>query len=125
MLKNIFFIGMAGFFIAMFIGMKTGREMANEGEIEKEVGAVHSDTLTITSIKSVLPNDENQYQIKSTGKFGFFSLEGNQINESGIHVEYKESPASLFHVFQNLSAHSPSHKKAIEKAKHIRHSMVL
>ena len=123
-LATLFFIGLAGFFMAIFIGIKTGREMANEGEIETTIGSIDKDTLYIESIHTALPSD-NQYEIKSTGKFGFLSLEGKKINETGIHVNYKESKDTLFHIHQNLSAHSHSHKKAIEKARHIKHSAFL
>lgn len=70
--------------MSIFIGIKTVRAIANEGEIETTIDSVDADTLYIESIHNALPSN-NQYEIKSTGKFGFLSLEGKTINESGIH----------------------------------------
>lgn len=123
-LAVLFLTGFAGTIIAMFIGIRTGREMAIEGEIEKSIGTVSSQELRIQTITPKLSSIET-YEVKSKGRYGMMSIEGDRVVESGIYIEYQQSPDSLFHIYQNLTANSHSHQKAIKKAKNITHSIQL
>jgi phage shock protein PspC (stress-responsive transcriptional regulator) len=121
-LISLFTLSSLGFITCLIIGLKTGRNMAIEGEIEKHVATINSKELTIeTSVPSEI--DQSVYTIKSKNRYGLMSLEGNQIYSSGIEVEYRNSKDSVFHIYQNLSAHSHSHKLAIQKAKNIKHTI--
>lgn len=120
----LFFSGFIGTIICIFIGAKTSREMVIEGEIEREIGAVYTEQLIITPHESNF-KQRSEYQIKSNGRYGMLGLQGDNILESGIHFEYRLSKDSLFHVYQNLTAHSHSHKKALRKAENIKHSTSL
>lgn len=120
----LFFTGFIGTVICIFIGAKTSREMVIEGEIEREIGTVQTEQLIITSHESNL-KQRSDYQVKSNGRYGMLGLQGDNIHESGIHFEYRLSKDSLFHVYQNFTAHSHSHKLALRKAENIKHSTSL
>jgi phage shock protein PspC (stress-responsive transcriptional regulator) len=121
-LISLFTLSSLGFVTCLILGLKTGRNMTIEGEIEKHVATIDSKELNIdTSVPSEI--DQSVYTIKSKNRFGLMSLEGNQIYSSGIEVEYRNSKDSLFHIYQNLSAHSHSHNMAIQKAKNIKHTV--
>lgn len=120
----LFSTGFIGAIIGIFIGMRTAREMAIEGEIEKNLGTVTSNELKISTITPKLTASDS-FDVKSKGRYGMMSLEGNRIVESGIHIEYEQSKDSLFHIYQNFTANSHSHQRAIKKAKNIRHSAIV
>lgn len=123
-LGALFFTGLAGLFVCIFMGVKIGREMSIEGELERKIGSVPSNELHIETIAPKIKADKT-YEIKSKGRFGMMSLEGDKIIESGITIEYTLSRDSLFHIYQTVSAHSHSHQKAIRKAKNIRYKSYL
>jgi phage shock protein PspC (stress-responsive transcriptional regulator) len=123
-LTFLFFTTVIGIVICSLIGIKTGKEMAFEAEIERVIGTSDCDTLVIESHFEKL-NNSKDYTIKSSGNSGFVTLEGRYVRDSGIHFTYIESKDSLFHVHQNLTAHSSSHKNAVEKARNIDHKLVL
>jgi phage shock protein PspC (stress-responsive transcriptional regulator) len=120
----LFTTGFIGTLICIVIGAKTGREMSIEGEIEREVGKIQANELVVVAHQSSF-KPSSDFKIKSDGRYGLLGLKGENIVESGIHMEYRLSKDSLFHVYQNLSSHSHSHKSALDKAKNIRHSVSL
>jgi len=117
----LFFSGLFGFIICLFMGMKTGKEFAIEGEIEQEIGSVFTEQLIIET-NSPKISTSSTYDVKSKGRWGMMSIENDRIVESGIHIEYRQSKDSLYHVYQNLSAHCQSHRKAVNKAENIKHN---
>jgi phage shock protein PspC (stress-responsive transcriptional regulator) len=117
----LFFSGLFGFIVCLFIGLKTGKEMAIEGEIEQEIGSVYTEQLIIET-NSPKISTASTYEVKSKGRWGMMSIENDRIVESGIHIEYRQSKDSLYHVYQNLSAHCQSHRKAVNKAQNIKHN---
>ncbi len=120
-LISLVFIGFSGVILSTYIGVKSGREMVFEGELEKSIGAVDADTLKIESHFKKLNNSN----IKSNGNSGFVTIDGNKITDSGIHFEYTESKDSLYHIYQILTANSSTHKKAERKANNIQHSILI
>lgn len=120
----LFFTGILGTIICIYVGVRTGREMMIEGEIERSVGSVATKELNIETIKPKM-KASNSFEIKSKGRYGMMSIESDKIVESGIHVEYRLSPDSLFHIYQNLTANSKSHRIAVSKAKNIQHQVEL
>jgi len=123
-LISLFIFSTIGFIICLVIGLKTGRNMTIEGEVEKHIAATGHTEL---NIEIIVPSeiDQSVYTIKSKNRYGMLNIEGNQINASGIEIVYRNSKDSLFHVYQNFSAHSHSHDVAIQKAKHIKHKLSL
>jgi phage shock protein PspC (stress-responsive transcriptional regulator) len=120
----LFTAGFIGIVMCIVIGAKTGREMAIEGEIEREVGKIAANELQVIAHQSSFKSSAD-FKVKSDGRYGLIGLKGDNIVESGIHLEYRLSKDSLFHVYQNLSSHSHSHKTALDKAKNIKHSVSL
>jgi phage shock protein PspC (stress-responsive transcriptional regulator) len=122
-LISLFITGFIGSTMVLIIGLKTGREISIEGELEHEIGTYYGDELTIIPHLSTYESSNNKFKIKTDVEWGMMTIKGDKISEPGIHIHYKPSSDSLFHVYQTLSAHSHSHKIALEKAKNIRHSM--
>jgi hypothetical protein len=120
----LFISGFIGTILCVFIGLKTGREMTNEGEIERLVGSVQCEQLVIQSHHSN-NRKSGSFEVKTDDDFNFITLKGENIEEGGIHFEYRLSDDSLFHIKQNLSAHAHTHRSAVAKAKNIKHSVSL
>jgi phage shock protein PspC (stress-responsive transcriptional regulator) len=119
---TLFISGFIGSMVVLVIGLKTGREMSIEGEMEREVGSFYGETLYFQSDLSSY-NSVANFKVKSDGDWGIIGIHGDTISETGIDIHYRQSKDSLFHVYQNLSAHGHSHKIAIQKAKNIHHIM--
>ena len=123
-LSLLFTAGFVGTFICIPVGLKTAREMAIEGEIEREVGSVNVAELEIVTNAATFQFSP-EFKIKSEGKYGMIGLKENKIVQGGIHLTFKQSKDSVYHIYQNLSAHSFSHQNALIKAKHIEHSIYI
>ncbi|MEN9997403.1 MAG: hypothetical protein RI922_393 [Bacteroidota bacterium] len=121
-LISLFVTGFIGSMMVLVIGLKTGRELSIEGELEQEIGNYYGEQLTIVPHLSTYSSN-NKFKIKSDGNWGMMAIKGDQITEPGIRFHFKPSSDSLFHVYQTISAHSHSHKTALEKAKNIEHSI--
>lgn len=120
----LFLGGFAGGIITFSLGVRTARDFAIEGELEREVGQIATKELVIETELEKLENIE-EFNIKSNGQFGLIQVDEKNIKLHGVHFIYKRSADSLFHVHQNLSAHSHTHKVALEKSKNIHHSIGL
>lgn len=120
-LLSLFSTGIIGIFIAVFVGIKTGQDMVAHGELIKEIGITNSNELIVQPQFEKLKNSDD-YKIKDDG---FFSIEGNNIVQSGIYFEYKVSTDSLFHVLRKRSSRSSSQRKADKKADNIDHEISL
>lgn len=123
-LVSLFSTAIIGIFIAIFVGIKTGQDTVYKEGIKRNIGSVNCQELIVQPQFKKLKNS-NDYEITSDESLGFFSIEGNEIIESGIHFEYTISKDSLFHVYRNLFSRSSSRKKAREKAQHIHHEISL
>jgi len=121
-LLGLFIIGFAGLLMCATVGMRTGRDFIVTGEIEKPIGETMGKTLVIESVLEDYVNDQD-YKVKSNGKYNMMSVNGNSITFHGINIKYKPSTDSLFHMSQNFSVQSHSHKVALEKAKNISHEV--
>lgn len=119
-LLGLFLTGLAGILICAAISMRTMRDMAVEGEIRTEIGAVSTNELTIVPQMNRLSEDD-EYQIVSNGEFGFFNLEKGKIISYGVQFEFVRSPDTLYHVYQNLSTRGISNGVGERKSKHIDH----
>ena len=107
-----------GISICVYIGSKIGREMVSEAKIERNIGIINAQELIIStnSTKKI-----GEFEIKEGNNFGELKILKNSIRNSGIEIKFKTSNDSLFHIYQNLSAHSYSYFSAISKAKNIKH----
>jgi phage shock protein PspC (stress-responsive transcriptional regulator) len=111
------FVG--GCFIG-YVGISTAKEFAVDGELEKEVMTYSGDQLNFLPILKGHKKIDG-FTVKSEGKFGILGIREGKIISTGINFEYRESKDSLFHVYHFLSAQGSSHRKALDRAKHINH----
>lgn len=123
-LLGLFVTGVVGTLICISVGMRTTRDVAIDGEIERSIGSTQTKELVILPQLQNLTADQS-FNIKSNGQFGLMTLDGDKIKEHGIKFEYVESTDSLFHIYQNLSARSHSHTRAVAKSKNIQHGIAL
>ncbi|MCO4814883.1 MAG: PspC domain-containing protein [Flavobacteriales bacterium] len=120
----LFVIGITGFIMCATVGMRTGRDFAVTGEIEKSIGQTTSQTLVIQPVLEDYISNED-FKVKSSGNFHMMNVNKKTITFHGIRINYKPSPDSLFHISQNFSVQSHSHKIALEKAENISHEISL
>lgn len=123
-LISLFFIGFIGSIIVLIIGLKTGRELTIDGELEREVGTYYGDQLFLKTHLATY-GSQNNYKVKSDGDWGMFGIHGDQIRETGIELHFKQSSDTLYHVYQAIHAQSQSHRTALKKSKNIRHSIAI
>lgn len=123
-LAGLFITGLIGFFICLSVGMRTARDLAIDGEIERLAGDVNAKEINIFPQFQKLTEDQS-FHIKSNGQFGFFTLDGDNVKSYGVHFEYVKSADSLFHVYQNFTARSHTHKTAVKKSTNIVHGLSL
>jgi hypothetical protein len=123
-LLGLFVTGFIGGVICGLLGLKTGLDMSIEGEIEREVGTAHTKELVVKADLPKIITSDN-FEVKSNGRHGLISVDEKKITFHGVYFTYKRSQDSLFHIRQNLSAHSESHKTAVEKSKRIKHKVQL
>ena len=124
LLGILFSTGCIATIVCVYFGMKSGSQLAIEGEVERKVADIYTPELVIQSgVDAQLKN--NGFVVKSSGFDGFISIKGNRIQNADIDLVYRMSKDTLYHVYQSFSAHALTHKLAVEKAKHIRHSLVV
>jgi hypothetical protein len=121
-LLGLVLTGIVGIIMCLYMGAKTARDFVYPGELEKELTAVKSDQLV------VIPNlqtkvKKNGFYEKNTGIHGSLKIDETTITSYGIYFKYKQSPDSLYHVYQNFSAQGRSREKGNERADHIKHFM--
>jgi len=116
----LFLIGLIGFLMCITVSMRTGRDFFISGELDRPVGSLNGNTLTILSEIESLKID-GDYTIKSNGKFHMMNVGKDDITFHGINIYYSESSDSLFHIKQNFKAQSHSYEVAIQKCKNIEH----
>lgn len=119
--------GIIGTLICIYVGMKTGRNLAVDAEIEKEMFAVNLPELKIETLKTKR-SDLNGFEEKNAFNESFDNaliLSENKLKTHGVNLIYRKSKDSLYHVLQNFRANSYSNEKAIKKAKNIRNNIQL
>ncbi len=123
-LWGLFITGLVGGIMCIYLGIRTGRDFAIPGEIEKTIGHVYAEQLVILPIDSSESTDPN-IKIKSTNRPWLTEIKGSDIYESEIRFKYRESNDSLFHIYETAKANSYTTDKAINRAKNIRHDVNL
>ncbi|MBI1837474.1 MAG: PspC domain-containing protein [Flavobacteriia bacterium] len=119
-LSSLFSIGLIGIIICIVFGVKTGRNMAIDGEIQRKILDINCENIQIEP-KVSSKESKGEFVTKHESSEGFISIKGNKIKESGIQFRYKTSSDSLYHVYQEFSARSYTLQSALLKAKHIKH----
>ncbi len=110
-------------FVGIILGILGSINSARDYEVYSEVENQHlAINLNELQLKE-LPIIVNNRRIVSTGGIDFISVQNNQIMEHGVHVRYKESNDSLFHVSQVFSAHGIDRTAAQKRSMHIKHQL--
>ncbi len=110
-------------FIGIILGIMGSINSARDYEVYSEVENQHL-ALNIDELQlKELPMIVNNRRIISNGGIDFISVNKGQIMEHGIHVKYRESGDSLFHVSQIFSAHGVDRTAAQKRSMHIKHQL--
>lgn len=123
--KLNFIILPAIIFIGIILGIMGSINSARDYEVYSEVENQH---LTINANElqlEELPLIVNNRRIVSNGGIDFISVQNGQIMEHGVHVKYRESKDSSFHVSQVFSAHGIDRTAAQKRSMHIKHRLNL
>ncbi len=120
----LFLVTIAGGILAFYLGIKTARDFAYDGEIEQEIGSVQTTQLTVIPELNQLQTVDG-YTVKSDGEYGLMDIDKYNITFHSIDIQYRPSSDSTFHIYQNLSARSHSRKRGLERAMNIRHEIGL
>jgi phage shock protein PspC (stress-responsive transcriptional regulator) len=123
-LLGLFAGALVGGIICAYLGFKAGVDLTLEGEVEKEVATVYTDELTLLP-ELAETETKNGFNVKSNGRNGIMKINDKEIQMYGIHVIYKESQDSMFHVHQNYLARAKSNTKGIKRAENIEHDFKL
>lgn len=112
-------------FIGIFLGIigsiQTARDYEVNSEIENQHLIINTDQLELQELPLII----NNRRVTSLRGIDFISIKNNQITEDGIHLRYKESKDSLFHISQKFSAHGIDLTAAQIRCAGIKHNMVL
>jgi phage shock protein PspC (stress-responsive transcriptional regulator) len=109
-----------GIVLAIISGVQTSRDFAVYSEIELQHVSGKFDALYIKE----LPHFTNKQLIFRTGGVDFINLKNGRIQEHGVHLKYKQSNDSLFHIYQKVSAHGTDRETALRRGNHIEHRML-
>lgn len=113
-----------GVFTSIYLGMKTGRDMANRGEWESTVANYGGDTLIIEpTYRSDL--DTKNLRFKNDHGFPLVTILNDRIYFSDIDIKYKNSKDSLFHIYTEVSAHGHTISDAQTRAENITYDITL
>lgn len=103
-----------------FMGaINSARDYEVYSEVENQHLAMNLDELQLKELPIIV----NNRRIVSTGGIDFISVQNNQIMEHGVHVRYRESNDSLFHVSQVFSAHGIDRTAAQKRSMHVKHQL--
>lgn len=112
-------------FLGIILGIMGSINSARDYEVYSEVENQH---LTIQADElqlEELPLIVNNRRIVSSGGIDFISIRHGQIMEHGVHIKYRESADSAFHVSQVFSAHGIDRTTAQKRSMRIRHDLRL
>lgn len=123
-LAGLIVTGVIGAIICISVGIRTGRDMAIVGEIERSIGQTTSEQLTIVPQFQQL-NTDPKVKIKSSNGSWMAELKGDKIYESRIRFNYRESADSLFHIYEIAESHAHTLESALKRAKNIQHDIVI
>ncbi len=110
-----------GVILGIISGIQTGRDYSVYAEVERQHITANIPQLNVVE----LPHFSNNQRIVSTGGIDFLTIEKNYIGQQGIHVKYRESKDTLFHVMQIMSAHGINRTSALKRSGHLQHVLRL
>lgn len=117
--------GITGIIISAVVGMRIAKDFTYEETQPIIVGTSAQKELVIIPQMAQYHSASNDQYYDHDGPMMNFEIGKKNITSYGIDIQYEPSPDTLFHVIQNLSAHSKSKIHALEKADHITHNAEL
>lgn len=108
-----------GVVLGVMGAINSARDYEVYSEVENQHLTINSDELQLEELPIIV----NNRRIVSNGGIDFISVNKGQIMEHGVHVKYKESNDSLFHVSQVFSAHGIDRTAAQKRSMHIKHQL--
>lgn len=117
-LPTIIFVGIV---LGIMGSINSARDYEVYSEVENQHLAINVNELQLEELPLIV----NNRRIVSNGGIDFISVHNGQIMEHGVHVKYRESNDSLFHVSQVFSAHGIDRTAAQKRSMHIKHQLTL
>ncbi|MDR0803070.1 PspC domain-containing protein [Fluviicola sp.] len=116
LLPAVIFVGIV---LGVIGSINSARDYEVYSEVENQHLTIHASELKLEE----LPLMVNNRRIVSNGGIDFISVHNGQIMEHGIHIKYKESSDSLFHVSQVFSAHGIDRTAAQKRSMRIKQDL--
>lgn len=116
LLPTVIFVGII---LGIMGSINSARDYEVYSEVENQHLAINQDELQLKELPMIV----NNRRIVSNGGIDFISVQNGQIMEHGVHVRYKESNDSLFHVSQVFSAHGIDRTAAQKRSMHVKHQL--
>ena len=123
-LIGLFSLGVIGGLICLYVGLKAGADLSIESKGENKELVVDGSVLTIIADVPLMKTPSGM-KVKKDGGHDFMQIGEKNIKMYGVDLVYKESPDSLFHVYQMVSARGKSNKAAVRRADNIKHNIRL
>ncbi|MFY7991033.1 MAG: PspC domain-containing protein [Fluviicola sp.] len=119
----IIFPAIIGIGIALGIisGVQNSRDFAVNSEVEMQHISGKFDALYIKE----LPHFTKQQRVFTSSGIDFIHMKNGRIQEHGVHIKYKQSNDSLFHVYQNVSANGTDRETSLRRSNHIEHKLLV
>lgn len=116
----LFATGVAGIILTTSMGVRTGRDFAFSETINRELGTVSSDVLTI---KPMLykTSESDDYTVINNDGINQIEVGETTIRHYGVNIKYVRSADSNFHISENITAQSESHRKALTRCENVEH----
>ncbi len=109
-----------GIILAIISGVQTSRDFAVYSEVELQHVSARYDALYVKE----LPHFTKHQRVFRTGGIDFINLKNGRIQEHGVHLKYKQSKDSLFHIYQKVSAKGTDREMSLRRSNHIQHRLL-
>lgn len=97
----------------------TIRDYEAYADVENQHLTINSDELIIKELPLIV----NNRRVVNNGGFSFFTIQNGRLTDHGVHIKYKETTDTVFHVYQLLSAHGIDRTAALKRSMHIKHAI--
>lgn len=114
-------IFVCGVILIIISSIHTIRDYEAYADIENQHITLNSDELIIKELPLIV----NNRKVVNNGGFSFFTIQNGRLTDHGVHIKYKETTDSVFHIYQLLSAHGIDRTAALKRSMHIKHELKL
>ncbi|MFT7344831.1 MAG: phage shock protein PspC (stress-responsive transcriptional regulator) [Lentimonas sp.] len=109
----------AGTVCGFYYGTFTAKEFTMESEIERKLGDF--DEEIEIEIMKYKESADKEFKIHQKNPL-WLSIENGVATQKGVSIVYRDSPDSLFHVYEEITARGATHKEALRRAKNINYT---